>query len=147
MNHTFAAPNLYITYQTTDRLWLGLGTFTRFGLGVESPQTWSGRYNSYYSEVKSFEINPNIAYKLTYKLTDKLSLSAGFSAMYFDVKLQKKIPGYLFKIEDDIDQKFSGYSLGYGWNIGAHYQVTNWMAVGISYRSQIKQSVDGTARV
>ena len=141
VNNTFAVPSLYITYQTTDKLWLGLGTFARFGLGTEFPQTWPGRYNSYYAKVTSFEINPNAAYKLT----DRLSLSAGFSAMYFDVKLQKKIPGFLFNIEDDIDQTFSGDSVDYGWNIGAHYQATDWMGIGISYRSQVRQSVGGTA--
>lgn len=33
--HIWAAPHAYITHQLNDRFWLGLGLFSRFGLGNE----------------------------------------------------------------------------------------------------------------
>ncbi|MEN6466783.1 MAG: OmpP1/FadL family transporter [Syntrophaceae bacterium] len=140
-NNTFYAPSGYITSQMSDKLWMGVGAFSRFGLGTEFAQTWPGRYNAYNSRVRSYEVNPNVAYKFT----DKLSLSAGVSAMYFDIKLQKKIAGVLFGGTSDVDQKFTGDSVGYGWNASLHYQAFDWVSIGFSYRSQVKQHVDGNA--
>lgn len=142
-NNTFIAPSAYVTSQLSDKLWAGVGAFTRFGLGTEFAQTWQGRYNAYYSEVKTFEVNPNIAYKFT----DKLSLSAGVSAMYMDIKLQKKIPGVLFggPPTQDIDQTFTANSWGYGFNLGAHYQALDWVSIGFAYRSQVTQHLEGNA--
>lgn len=137
--NTFYIPHLYVTSQVTEKLWWGLGTFSRFGLGMEFPQDWPGRYNSYYAKVSSAEINPNLAYKIT----DKLSLSAGVSVMYFDVKLQKKIPAQLVAQKSNIDQTFSGDSLGYGFNLGLHYPINDLITIGTSYRSRIKQKING----
>jgi len=140
-NNTHLAPSGYITSQLSDKLWMGVGAFTRFGLATEYAQNWPGRYNAYYSKVTSFEVNPNVAYKVT----DKLSLSAGLSAMYFEIKLQKKISGAFFGGLNDIDQTLTADSVGYGWNVGLHYQAYDWMSIGFSYRSQVKQSVEGNA--
>ncbi len=140
-NNTFVAPVGYVTSQFSDKLWAGVGFFSRFGLGTEFAQTWQGRYNAYNSRVRSYEVNPNVAYKFT----DKLSLSAGVSAMYFDIKLQKKIPTFTLGGTNDIDQKLTADSVGYGWNVGLHYQPYDWMAIGISYRSMVRQSVEGNA--
>lgn len=141
VGNTFYIPHLYVTSQLTENLWLGLGTFSRFGLGVEYPQSWPGRYNSYYAKVSSAEVNPNLAYKVS----DRLSLSAGVSMMYFDVKLQQKLPAVVFiqSRSDDLDQTFSGDSIGYGFNLGLHYRATDWMTIGVSYRSRIKQKMAG----
>jgi len=143
-NNTFIAPSAYVTSQFSDKLWLGVGAFSRFGLGTEFAQTWPGRYNAYNSSVESFEVNPNIAYKFT----DKLSLSVGVSAMYFDIKLQKKIAGILLgplASPTDIDQKLTADSIGYGWNVGLHYQAFDWISIGFSYRSTVTQHVEGNA--
>lgn len=144
-NNTFLAPSAYVTSQLSDKLWAGVGAFSRFGLGTEFAQTWPGRYNAYNSRVRSFEVNPNVAYKFT----DKLSLSAGVSAMYFDIKLQKKIAGALlplpFTAANDIDQKLTADSIGYGWNVGLHYQAFDWVSLGFSYRSKVTQHVEGNA--
>ena len=59
----FVPPHAYITHQVNDSLWLGVGTFTRFGLGTSFDQNWSGRYSSYDTELNSFSVNPNLAYK------------------------------------------------------------------------------------
>jgi long-chain fatty acid transport protein len=140
-NNTFVAPSAYVTSQMSDKLWAGVGFFARFGLGTEYAQSWPGRYNAYNSRVRGYEINPNVAYKFT----DKLSLSAGVSAMYFDIKLQKKVSTITMGNTGDIDQKLTADSIGYGWNVGLHYQALDWMSIGFSYRSTVKQNVEGNA--
>lgn len=139
----FFPPHAYLTQQVNDRIWVGLGVFSRFGLGVEFPQNWPGRYNSYDSNIVTSEANPNIAFKVS----DNFSISAGVSLMYFDVTLKKKIPGQLFGGANEIDQELSGDSFGWGYNFGVHYKAADWMSIGAAYRSQVEQRVEGDLKL
>jgi long-chain fatty acid transport protein len=144
-------PHLYATYQFNDSLYFGLGIFSPFGLGTELEESWPGRYNSYKAVIQTLSINPNVAYKVT----DKLSVAGGITAQWFDLKLEKKIDPTRFVGNPnfnnpnisayDVDSSLSGDSFGYGFNFAAHYKPLDWLALGISYRSTIKQSVDGEA--
>jgi long-chain fatty acid transport protein len=135
ISNWFFLPYGYLTYQKNDCLWFGVGIFPRFGLGTEFKDDWAGRYNSYNAFLKSFEINPNIAYKIT----DRFSVAGGFSLMRIDVKLQQKIPLV------DVDSTLKGHSYGWGFNLGLRYEICDWMAMGITYRSKIKHNLDGRA--
>jgi long-chain fatty acid transport protein len=134
-------PYAYATYQMNNRVWLGFGTYSRFGLGTAFDENWPGRYNNYNAVIKTLTLNPNVAFKVT----DKFSLAAGGSAMWFDLKLQRKVPNPL--TGQDIDFTLKGDSWGYGYNVAARYEVTKWMALGLAYQSEIKQSVEGSADI
>ena len=43
----------------------------------------------------------------------------------------------------DIDSEFDGDGQGWGWNAGIHYQFTEALSVGLSYRSGIELDLDG----
>jgi long-chain fatty acid transport protein len=143
--NVWVPPHLYATYQFVDSLWFGMGIFGQFGLGTEFDQDWPGRYNNYNAQIKSLTFNPNFAFKVN----DQLSLAAGIDFMWFDLKLEQKIDAsgqndpdtYTF----DVDQSLTGDTVGVGWNLGLHYKPCNWMALGFSYRSKIRQHVDGDA--
>lgn len=142
-DNVWVPPHLYATYQFTDRVWFGLGLFSPFGLGTEFEEDWPGRYNSYKAVIQSLTINPNIAVKLN----DQLSMAAGIDIMWFDLDLRNKIR---VPIDNqggsvDMDHKLTGDSFGYGVNLGLHYKACEWMRLGFSYRSQIKQNVEGSA--
>ncbi|HOR54758.1 MAG TPA: outer membrane protein transport protein, partial [Synergistales bacterium] len=80
IDHTFIPPHFYYTRQLNDRLWFGVGLLTRFGLGTDFPPDWYGRYNSYYANIQSLSLNPNLAWKVN----DRLSLSVGVEALWFE---------------------------------------------------------------
>lgn len=144
-------PHLYYTHQINDRLWLGLGLLSRFGLGTEFDDDWSGRYNNRYAGVQSGSLNPNLAYKIT----DDLSVAVGAEVMYFDIELRRAIDGSpLFgqpitnnpaTSAADIDMKLKGDSWGYGFNAAVHYTPADWIRMGLSYRGPVKQKVKGDA--
>ena len=139
-DNEFWPPHAYLTYQVNDRWWLGFAVMSRFGLGVEFPTNWPGRFSSYNAKIVTSEVNPNIAYKVS----DNFSVSAGVSMMYFDVKLQKKISPAIYGLgPGEIDQKLTGDSFGYGYNFGLHYKPTDWISFGASYRSKVTQHVEG----
>lgn len=140
----FLPPHLYSTYQYTESIWLGLGVFSRFGLGTEFDPNWPGRYNSYNAVIETLTINPNVAFKVN----DKLSLAGGVSWMSFDLTLEQKIDfGRLVGSPQalDVDQSLTGDSSGYGFTLAAHYKALDWMSLGLSYVSRTKQDIKGKA--
>ena len=131
-------PHFYATYQYNSRLYFGLGVFSPFGLATEFPRNWFGAFNSYDAEVESVTINPNVAYKLT----DQLSIAAGFEAMWFGLNLKQlllnQLLGPIPAISPSI--KLSGGTWGYGYNLAAHYKPCEFVSMGISYRSEVRQA-------
>lgn len=132
-------PNLYYTQQVTDRLFLGVGEFSRFGLGFDYKDDWGGRYNIYEASVKTGSVNPNIAYKVT----DKLSVAAGIEVIYVDITLKKKVNAGPF---GDVDFDNNVKNWEYTWNLAMHYQFNDQWAFGAMYRFWFKHEVDGTLK-
>jgi long-chain fatty acid transport protein len=137
-HNVFFPPHAYVTSPITDRIYGGLGVFSRFGLGTEYTGDWPGRYNSTKATIKTLELNPNVAFKVA----DGFSLAAGVSAMWFDANLQKKLDTRVFGV-GDTNFELDGDSWGYGFNLAAHWKATDWVSAGISYRSRVKQNIDG----
>jgi long-chain fatty acid transport protein len=139
VNNTWVPPHVYLTYQATNSVWLGLAVFSPFGLGTEFNENWPGRYNSYKAVIQTMNINPNIAFKVN----DQISVAAGLDFMYFDLTLKNKIylPGY-----SDVDSSLKGDSVGVGMNFAIHYKPSDWMKLGLAYRSQVAQNVSGDAK-
>ncbi|MCX7008062.1 MAG: outer membrane protein transport protein, partial [Kiritimatiellaeota bacterium] len=114
-----------------------MGLYSRFGLGTELPDTWPGRYNSYYASIKSLTLNPNLAYKLT----DKLSVAAGFDAVYFDMDLKRMVP----HAGTDLPVELKCDPWGYGFNVAARYAINDAIALGVTYISKVREDISGTA--
>ena len=136
-------PHAYVTHQMTDRAWLGLGVYTRFGLGTEYDEDWPGRYNTQFTRVQSLSFNPNIAYKFT----DSLSLAVGAEVMWFDFQQEKAINTWAPGVREmDIDAELDGDSFGFGGNIALHYKPSDTWAFGLTYKSRVRQSISGDAK-
>lgn len=128
----------------------GLGFNDPFGLAVEwdNPNTWPGRYISYNVELRTFDLNPTIAWQAS----PNLGLGFGVVARFSDLELNRRVP-FLnpvsaqvvdiadVKLESDLDE-------GYGWNAGLLHKTTSRFSWGLSYRSKIEVDYggDGTFR-
>ncbi len=141
-NH-WVPPHAFMTYEMTDKLWLGMGLYTRFGLGTEYSDDWPGRYNTVFTRVRTASFNPNLAFKLT----DSLSLALGAEVMWFDFHQEKAINSWAPGVrEADIDGKLDGDSFGFGGNIALHYKPSERWSLGLFYKSRVKQSISGDAK-
>ena len=45
--NVYLPPHAYLTYQAGERAWIGLGMFTRFGVGTQYGYDWTGKNNVY----------------------------------------------------------------------------------------------------
>ena len=130
-------PNMYFKMDFSDRLKFGLGINAPFGLKTEYDKNWLGRFQGIKSDLKTININPALAFKVN----DQLSLGFGVSAMYIKAELTSAVnvgPGPIER-----STKVKGDDWGFGFNLGAIYQATADTRFGISYRSKVKQKLEG----
>lgn len=89
----WAAPHAYASWQLNDSLWLGLGVFSRFGLGNSYDQNWTGRYNLYSVNLQTISAVPTLAWKIN----DILSVSAGLEIMNINLTTEQKFAPFGMK--------------------------------------------------
>lgn len=127
-------PNAYFAYRLTPDIHVGVGMNAPFGLKTEYDSTWKGRTQAIKSELKTINLNPSIGWKAS----DTLSLGAGLSIQYAKATLTNNAGALgLTTIEGD--------DYGWGFNLGALWQVSPATRIGFAYRSEVDQKLKGTA--
>lgn len=136
-----AIPAGYITHQLTDDVWLGLGLTVPFGMGTDYDKEWEGAERGYTSTILTFDINPNVAWKVN----DFLSVGGGISLQYAKAKLGARLKGYhrLVGEYDAGNGKINADSWDWGWNFGIMVSPTERLRLGLSYRSSITHDAEG----
>jgi long-chain fatty acid transport protein len=132
-NHRlYHSASFFIAGPVHDRVAVGLGYFSPFGLGTVWPPTWAGRYITTFSSLKTYNLNPAISVKVL----KNLSLAAGFNVMWSSVELKRKVR-VLGGVFPDAEARLAGDGSGYGYNLGALYEPVSGVKLGVSYRSNI----------
>lgn len=139
-------PNGYLSWALTQDLYVGIGVGAPFGLKTEYDDRWIGAAQSSSFEVKTYNINPSIAYRIN----DKISLGAGANWQKLDaeyVRLATVGAGTPFAVGDRVTSKLTLSDTAWGWNAGALFTLSPSTKVGLSYRSQIKYGADGKIKL
>lgn len=134
--HGVPIPNMYLVHQIKDDMWFGLGITVPFGMATEYDNNWAAADKGMNAEVKVFDINPNVAFKLT----DTLSFGAGVSLQYVTAQFeQKNNLGH----EKAMRVRLNADGWAWGGNLGFMWQPTETVRVGLAYRSQVNHKADG----
>lgn len=133
-------PNLYYAFRLTPEIHLGLGINAPFGLKTEYDPGWIGRYQAIQSEVKTINLNPSIAWKVS----DTFSVGAGLNLQWIEAVLTHQQPLGLLPAASTL-VKIKGDDYGWGYNLGALWQVSPSTRIGLSYRSEVDYTLDGNA--
>lgn len=139
---THVPAQLFFTNRINDTLTWGLGLTSPFGLSTNWSETSETRYVATFSKVKTLNVNPNIAYKIN----ENLSVAGGINYIRLEAAMEKMLDLSSAALGD---RSFSLRGDGDGWgvNIGAKYKATDRINLGLSYRSRVKISIDGTATI
>lgn len=152
-------PHVFLTGPIGDRLYFGLGTFVRFGLGVDWPDDWDGRYAAHTGNLVTASLNSNLAYKVT----EKFSVAIGLEGMYVDLSLDNALDGNAILAgmgdqapippdsgpnnpatsTNDIQSTLEGSDFALGYNIGAHYVHSDRLAFGAHFRRKVDVEASG----
>ena len=153
----FVPAAFYVT-DVTSRLKFGMGLNAPFGLKTEYDEGWVGRYHALKSELETISITPALALKVN----DAVSLGVGFIAERARAELTKAIDfgaacfgsafgpaacaaaGILPQTKDG-KVKVEGDDWGFGFSLGALFQVAPSTRIGLAYRSKITHDISGDA--
>ncbi len=131
-----AIPAGYITHQVTDDVWLGLALTVPFGMGTDYGKHWEGNERGYTSTILTFDINPNVAWKVN----DYFSVGGGISLQYAKSKLGQAVRASGYEMGTG---KIDADSWDWGWNVGLMLQPADSLRFGLSYRSAITHDAEG----
>lgn len=143
-------PNLYAAWDISDRIKLGLGINSPFGLKTEYDDDWVGRYYAVNSELLTININPTLAAKLT----PNLSVGAGINLQYAEAELSNAIDFGLIGFSNRLRTRpqaadgfveLTGDDWSWGYNLGLLYEFTQRTRIGLAYRSSISHELEGNA--
>lgn len=134
-------PNFFITQKWSDQVSVGLGGFSRYGLGGEYKnwQTWQGSQLAYKVKLETFSFTPTIAVKAN----DEFSIAMGLEAMIIGFSQNSTLmPG---PMAGATAYEISGSGVSWGGNFSLSYKpqwAEKW-AFGAMYRSKVKQNLNG----
>lgn len=136
-------PNLFVAspLNADNTLWAGIGFTAPFGLASDYGDSWFGRYDSTKTELKTYNIQPSIAYKAT----NWLSVGGGVDIQYAEADLRSAIsfaPGL-----PDGTSKLSGDTWSIGYNVGLQVKPIETTEIGLHYRSAVSHTLDGEIEV
>jgi long-chain fatty acid transport protein len=130
-------PSFYAAFAITNDLRLGIGVNSPFGLTTTYDTPWLGQYQAIHSKLETINVNPSIAYRLN----NVVSLGAGVNWQRAKAELSQAVN---FGLAGDGVANVEGDSDAWGFNLGAMFQLSDDMRVGVAYRSNMKQDLDGT---
>ncbi len=110
--------------QITDKLHVGLALGAIGGSSLDYGSEWAGSHLLEDISLTAMQINPT----LSYKVNDQLSLGAGLQLSW--ASFEQSMGGGI-TAEQDSDW-------AYGYNLGAMYQASEKLSVGLSYRSKLE---------
>jgi long-chain fatty acid transport protein len=144
-------PAIYATMPFGERVQLGLAFTTPFGLKTSYSDEWVGRYHTVESELRTYNINPAMAVKLT----DWASVGLGAQFQYADGELTRAldfgsfgaangVPGAV-PVSQDGRVRLQGDDWSYGYTAGLLLEPIKGTRFGVAYRSEIDHRLKGDA--
>jgi long-chain fatty acid transport protein len=130
----FLLPEFFATGRITDRVAVGMGAFSTFGIGITWPDDWEGRQSAIKASLETLTLNPTVAV-LVHR---QVSVAAGFDAVRSVVDFTNGLPTLVGG-----DVRLAGGAWGYGFNVGALYKVVpGRLHLALTYRSRVKLDFD-----
>lgn len=134
-------PDLYFAQPLTKDLTWAFAIDAPFGMNTSySPYTYV-RYAGTQTMIQTADLSPSVGYKLT----DKFSVGGGVDAVYIESTF-KQYAGFATLTSLDTLSDNHLNSWGYGYHLGALYQVTPRARVGLSYHSKVDENMSGRSR-
>ena len=133
-------PTAYYTNQISEKSWVGLAIFPRFGNQIKYDENWPGKFDTVFSGVQGLTIQPTYAWKAN----DKLSVALGLDICYMGLEMTKYLPTSLIShgAMPDTRLKLEGDSIKVGGVLALQYDFTEDTSAALVYRPQIKHKMD-----
>lgn len=139
----FYPSTLYFSQPVSEKVVIGFGFFSPYGLGTEWPSDYPLRYIAVKDDLKTFFFNPVVAFKLSPNLALGVGVAYIHSTLSFDLVQLADLSfvNPLFGAYD-VPVKLEASGNGYGLNAGLLYKGEKF-SVGANWRSGFKIDYEG----
>ncbi|GGE91268.1 outer membrane protein transport protein [Shewanella carassii] len=153
-----AVPNFYYSNQLNDSWTWGLALNSNYGLSTELPAAHAASIFGNKTAITTVELNTNIAYRID----EHFTVGAGLRGVYGDGEIGASVPGWIEGVRAipglpaEVTSRLpaagtelkhlEGDDFGYGWQLGASWQINANHRLGIAYHSHVELDLDGQAR-
>jgi long-chain fatty acid transport protein len=144
----FFPSQLYVVAPITSNLKFGFGAFSPFGLSSrwKNAETWPGRFISQNASIKTFSLEPVLAFRATSTFSIALGAEYRISKVLLEQN-QAAIDPFTLSAADIAHVRLeSDNAHGWGWNAGILWKPTPAFSFGASYRSHLNSDFDGSAK-
>ena len=153
-DHTWVIPNAYVTHKVNDKVSIGIGSFAHFGLGVEWPKYWEGRFTP--GTTKTILTTTSISPVIALKPFENLSIGAGPYIQYFDINLNNLVfvapPTPPLTPNSNraqtADVTLAANDWDWGWQAGFRLKIFDGLTFGAAYLSEVRHKItDGDQEI
>lgn len=135
-------PNGYLSWALNKDLYVGVGVGAPFGLRTEYNSPWVGAAQATMFDVKTYNINPSIAYRVN----NTVSLGAGLNWQRIEAEYTRQA-AVVSAGTASIKSTMNLSDDSWGWNVGALFTLSPATKVGVSYRSKVKYNTTGDVKL
>src|SRR5690554_6089541 len=151
-------PFVYYAHPINEKLALGFGVFVPFGAHTEYSDTALSGGFAGKTELTTIDFQP----AFSYKINDTLAIGGGLDIVYAKGTLSKQLDlipyvpaGVGHPLESVLNKdEYKGYEntfsvegddVAFGWNLGLMWDITPETTLGVTYRSEVKFTLEGDA--
>lgn len=131
------APSVYLSYPVSEKLTLGIGSFSPYGLETDWPTGWPGTQLADRTAIRTFFISPTAAYRVN----DDFSFAVQLNYVPADVLIQRRL-GFVDSLGEI---SMSGDGDGWGASAGFMWKISDRTRLGGFYRSSVDIDFTGEA--
>mgnify|MGYP000691312315 CR=1 len=133
--HPAWAPGMYYVRQINDKEWVGMGTWSRFGMVSQFERNSVAGSNAFSSKMNGVSLGVNYARKLDSKWTASVGAEVNYVGLQLDKNAFANTP-----MASPLHIEGESYALG--WNAAANYEFDKKNEIGVVYRSKINHSME-----
>lgn len=153
-------PQVYASYAVTPKIGVGVGLFAPYGLQTRWPLSFDGRFTGYDNSIRTFYVQPTVAYQVT----PWLKVGGGLDIVHGTVSLHQRLdlsqtpvpvtglpPGTTFGAfgvplgTDFADADLEASKTSFGGHFGAIATVNDRLSIGAHYLMKVTLDYSGTA--
>lgn len=135
-----AIPFGYYVRPLNENWHFGLGIYVPFGVISDYESSFQGRYHGLESEVQVVTLQPT----LSYKVNDRVSIGFGPTINRIEGTLTSAV---FTGTGSDGNVDIQGDDIGYGFNAGVLVDLSDSVALGVTYHSKVDYTLEGRTRV
>lgn len=136
-NHEFIIPHVYIVAPVNQKLTIGFGASSFWGLGTE----WASNSFSRYVATKNDLMNTDSMFTASYQVTEQWSIAASADNDYSKVDENKNVLQSNFV--DDANLSLKAKDDAWGYRLATLFKINQKNQVGLMYRSAIHHNYIG----